>query len=47
MEAAEEAVYNGLVAGVTTHGYRGVIKALPLERVSELVQRNKRLPTPD
>jgi D-aminopeptidase len=44
MEAAEEAVYNALTAGVETWGHRGVIEALPLEEVKKLLQRHRRLP---
>lgn len=39
MEASEEAIYNALVAGVTTEGYKGVIEALPLDRLSDLIQK--------
>jgi len=39
MEASEEAIYNALVAGVTTEGFNGVIEALPLDRLSDLIQK--------
>ncbi len=39
MEAAEEAIYNALVAGVTTHGFKGTIKALPLDRLTDIIER--------
>lgn len=39
MEASEEAIYNALVAGVTTEGFNGVIEALPLDRLIDLTQK--------
>ena len=39
MEASEEAIYNALVAGVTTEGFKGSIEALPLDRLIDLVQK--------
>jgi D-aminopeptidase len=39
IEASEEAIYNALVAGVTTVGFKGTIKALPLDRLSEIIQK--------
>jgi len=44
MVASEEAIYNALVAGVTTPGFRGVIEALPLDRVTEIIQNFRRRP---
>ena len=38
MEASEEAIYNALVAGVTTDGFKGRIEALPLDRLKDLIQ---------
>ena len=42
MEASEEAIYNALVAGETTKVFRGEIKALPLDKLAEIVQRHGR-----
>jgi D-aminopeptidase len=42
MEASEEAIYNALVAGVTTTGYKGIIEALPLDRVIKIIQNFRR-----
>ena len=39
LEAAEEAIYNSLVAGVTTHGYKGTIMALPLDKLTGIIER--------
>lgn len=39
MEASEEAIYNALVAGVTTEGFEGTIKALPLDKLTEIIQK--------
>ena len=50
MEASEEAIYNALVAGVTTEGFNGVIEALPLDRLFDLIQkygRNTVIPDTD
>ena len=44
MEASEEAIYNALVAGVTTEGFKGSIQALPLDRLIELIQQYGRSP---
>ncbi|MGB7452879.1 MAG: P1 family peptidase [Lysobacterales bacterium] len=44
MEASEEAIYNALVAGETTEGFKGVIEALPLDRLSDLIQESGRNP---
>lgn len=46
VEAAEEAVYNALVAGVTTRGYKGTIKALPLDKLADIVKRYRPEPAP-
>lgn len=37
IEATEEAIYNSLCMAETTHGFRGTIEALPLERVRGLL----------
>jgi len=37
MEASEEAIYNALLAAVTTVGYKGTIEALPLDRLTEII----------
>ena len=42
MEASEEAIYNALVAGVTTKGFKGVIEALPLDRLEEIIHQSAR-----
>jgi D-aminopeptidase len=44
MEASEEAIYNALVAGVTTVGFKGTIEALPLDKVIKIQQRFDRGP---
>lgn len=44
VESAEEAIYNALVAGVTTRGHRGVIEALPLDEVRKIMRRYGRAP---
>ena len=46
MEASEEAIYNALVASVTTVGFRGTIEALPLDKVIEIIQKFGRSPQP-
>jgi D-aminopeptidase len=40
VEAAEESIYNALVAAETVQGFRGEIKALPLDKLRELVRRH-------
>lgn len=42
MEASEEAIYNALLAAVTTDGYNGTIEALPLDRLTEIIGRSGR-----
>jgi D-aminopeptidase len=42
MEASEEAIYNALVAGVTTEGFKGTIEALPLDSLIEIIQKSGR-----
>jgi D-aminopeptidase len=42
MEASEEAIYNALVAAVTTQGFEGTIRALPLDRLIEIIQKSGR-----
>lgn len=44
MEASEEAIYNALTAGVTTVGFKGVIVALPLDKVIDIIQKSGRSP---
>ena len=44
MEASEEAIYNALTAGVTTVGFKGVIEALPLDKVIDIIQQSGRSP---
>jgi D-aminopeptidase len=39
MEASEEAIYNALLAGRTTRGFRGVIKALPVKSLVEIMRK--------
>ena len=38
-EATEEAIYNSLFRATTTRGFKGTVKALPLERVLELLRQ--------
>lgn len=40
IEASEEAIYNALVAGVTTVGFKGAIEALPLDRLAEIIEKS-------
>jgi D-aminopeptidase len=40
VEATEEAVYNALFKATTTHGYRGIAEALPLDRVGPMLERS-------
>jgi len=42
MEASEEAIYNALVAGVTTEGFKGTIEALPLDSLIKIIQKSGR-----
>jgi len=42
MEASEEAIYNALTAGVTTVGFKGVIEALPLDKVIDIIKQSGR-----
>ncbi len=42
MEASEEAIYNALVTGVTTEGFKGTIEALPLDKLIEIIQKSGR-----
>lgn len=42
MEASEEAIYNALLAGVTTVGFRGTIEALPVEQVIKIMEKSGR-----
>jgi D-aminopeptidase len=42
MESSEEAIYNALVAGVTTIGFKGTIEALPLDKVIGMIKRSGR-----
>jgi D-aminopeptidase len=46
MEAAEEAIYNALVAAVTIKGYRGTVEALPLDKLKAIIDRHGRTPQP-
>ncbi|MEM1325901.1 MAG: P1 family peptidase [Bacteroidota bacterium] len=39
IEATEEAILNSLIAAETMEGHRGKIKALPVERLEELIQK--------
>lgn len=38
-EATEEAIYNSLFRATTTRGFKGTVKALPLERTLELLRQ--------
>ncbi len=38
-EATEEAIYNSLFRAATTRGFKGTVKALPLERTLELLRQ--------
>lgn len=39
MEAGEEAIYNALVAGMTTVGFKGTVQALPLDKLEEIIRK--------
>lgn len=39
MESAEEAIYNALLAAVTTNGHQGTIEALPLDKLTEMIEK--------
>jgi D-aminopeptidase len=48
MEASEEAIYNALLAGVTTKGFNGVIEALPIDGLVEIMRKfGRNTATPD
>lgn len=42
MEASEEAIYNALLAAVTTVGFKGTIEALSLEGLTEIINQSGR-----
>jgi D-aminopeptidase len=39
IEASEEAIYNALMAAVTTEGFKGTIEALPVERLIDIMRK--------
>jgi len=50
VEASEEVIYNALVAGYMTEGFKGRIEALPLDKLTDLIQdygRRSEIAKPD
>jgi D-aminopeptidase len=43
IEATEEAIYNSLLMATTVEGYRGTIKAIPIQQVISVMRRYGRL----
>jgi D-aminopeptidase len=41
-EASEEAIYNSLLKAVDVAGYKGAVKALPLDRLKALLPQPNR-----
>ena len=44
IEATEEAIYNSLLRAETVRGYRGVVRALPVDSTITILKRHGAIP---